>query len=376
MYVVSPDDLPPLGTRLCLLAGVRLLDELTGQPPAASISVTTGVTYADARVAEGGLVGLVGIPRRAFPALASNSYVASFTVDADGYMPRTVAVSVPMDPTFPATFTPPAISDLPLHRLPTVFRGRVVQKTGGKSVPLVGASVAVTGIWQMPPPATATVPPAPPNTVSLKPALYFDRAASTGQFQTIVFTPVSGQDKTLLDAVMKGANAFRLSDAENLNVGDVVLIDPDDPDLAEYLPIVSIAGGSSSDQPAQVTFAYAPFQAHARGTLVRKVIPGAVGPIKIFARDAWLGDACLFLNNVTGLVPVQAVQISGGAAATEYHVALTFVAQTDGNGYYRLPPLSRVAQLEVNASQLTLMLDQIVQPDYSLSENVLDFPIQ
>lgn len=375
-YTVSPDQAPPAGNRFCLLAGVRLIDEQTGQPPVGAIAVTSAVEHGYSRTAEGGLAGVVGIPRRAFPALATKSYIAEFTVQVDGYVPRAVAITVPIDPTFPQTFTPPPLNDQPLHRVATQYRGRVVQKTGGVSIPKSGASVVVTGVWRTPPPATVSVPPNPPKLVSLKPPLYFDRAAGVAQLQTINLTPVVGQDKSTLDAVAAGTSSLRLSDAIGLNNGDIVLLDPSDPDRAEYLPIATIAGGSSPDQPANVTLAYAPARVHARGAVVRKVTPGAAGPAKLFAQDGWAGDACVFLADVAGLAPSQVVQISGGAIAAEYHAGLTLVAQTDTKGYFRLPPISRLAQVQVTAADLTLTQMRTVQPDYSLTENVLDFSIQ
>jgi hypothetical protein len=375
VYVVAPDGAPPLGLRPGLLVGVQLLDELTGQPPAGPIAVTPGVAHSSARVAEGGVVGLVGIPVRVFPALATIGYSASFLVNADGFVPRAVTVPVPALPTFPAAFSPPPVSDLALHRLPTTIRGRVVQVVMGQSAAVAGASVTVTGVWPTPPPANVNVPPAAPSLVSLTPALYFDRAAGGSQLTPVPLTPVLGDDKLTLDAVPVGAQAVRLSNSQNLLAGDILLLDPDDPDLAEYLVIQAIAAGSTADQPASVTFSYPPALPHALGTVARKVTPGLAGPAKSFAQDGWAGDACIFLSDIAGLSPTQPVVISGGAAPDEYHTAALLATTSDLDGYYRLPPLSRVAQLELVASQGTLTTDVTFQPDYTFRENVLDLPV-
>jgi hypothetical protein len=375
IYVVAPDDAPPLGLRPGFLAGVRLLDELTGQPPRGPITITPGVAHSSARVAEGGLVGLVGIPVRAFPGLATTGYAAGFLVNAEGFVPRAVTVQVPVLPAFPGAFRPPPVSDLALHRLPTMVRGRVVQVVMGQSAAVAGASVTLTGIWLSPPPANVNVPPAAPSLVSLAPALYFDRAAGGGQLTPVPLTPVLGDDKLTLDAVPVGAQAVRLSNSQNLLAGDILLLDPDDPDLAEYLAIQVIAAGSTADQPASVTFTYPPALPHVLGTVARKVTPGLAGPAKFFARDGWAGDACVFLSDVAGLSPTQQVLISGGAAPDEYHAASMFVTTSDPDGYYRLPPLSRVVQLEIVASQGALTADVTFQPDYTLRENVLDLSV-
>jgi hypothetical protein len=367
VYVVAPDDAPPLGLRPWLLAGVRLLDELTGQPPGGPIAVTPSLTHTSARVAEGGLVGLVGIPLRAFPGLATTGYSAGFLVDADGFTPRAVTVPVPAQATFPATFAPPPVNDLALHRLPLMVRGRVVQMIMGQSVAVAGASVTVTGIWQ-----NLNAPSAAPNLVSLAPALYFDRTAGVGQPNSITLTPVLGDDKVTLEAVPAGAPSVRLSNSHNLLAGDILVLDPGDPYRAEYLPIQTIAAGSTPDEPARVTFTYAPGLPHRMATVARKVTPGAAGPVKAFAQDGWAGDTCVFLSDVTGLSASKQIRISGGTSPVEYHAASTFVAVTDSDGYYRLPPLSRVAQLEVVASKGALKSDLTFQPDYTLRDNVLD----
>jgi hypothetical protein len=375
VYVVAADDAPPPGLRPSLLAGVRVLDELTGQPPGGPIAVTPGLAHSSARVAEGGLVGLAGIPLRAFPALATSGYTAGFLVDADGFVPRAVAVALPAVPTFPAAFGSPPVNDLALHRLPTVVRGRVVQVVMGQSVAVAGASVTVTGIWRTPPPANLHVPPDAPSLVSLAPALYFDRAAGVGQLNSVTLAPVLGDDKVTLDAVPAGAQAVRLSNSQNLLAGDILVLDPDDPYRAEYLSIQTIAAGSTPDQPARVTFTYSPALPHRLSTTARKVTPGAAGPAKTFAQDGWVGDPCVLLSNVSGLAATQQVQISGGAAPVEYHSAATFVSVSDPDGYYGFPPLSRVAQLEVVASKGAMTSDLTFQPDYTLRENVLDFQV-
>ena len=160
-YVVSPDDLPPPGARLSLLARLRLNDELTGQAPAGRVTATTDVPHAVPGMQEGGLVVLAGVPRSAFPRLAALSYNARISVVVEGFVPRMVTIAVPQDPTFPSTFTPPPLIDLALHRQPTVIRGRVVKLVGGSPVGVAGAAVALKGIWRTPPPANVAVPRRP-----------------------------------------------------------------------------------------------------------------------------------------------------------------------------------------------------------------------
>ena len=66
-YVFSPDDQPPLGGRLWALVRARLIDEMTGQPPAGPITLVSDMSFASPRVASDGIVGLIGIPQQSFP---------------------------------------------------------------------------------------------------------------------------------------------------------------------------------------------------------------------------------------------------------------------------------------------------------------------
>jgi hypothetical protein len=372
-YLIADDDPPPLADRLWALAGVRLTDELNGRPPAGAVTLTSDIAGGGPRVAEGGLAGVVGTPRSAFPALTTQGYTVHLRVAVEGYVPRTVPIAIPQDLTFPATFSPQPLVDLALRRQPTVVRGRVVQMAGGKPVPVAGATVTVTGVWwPTPPPANLIVPPSAPDLVSLASPLYFDRTPAAGQCSAVVLSPVLGDDKFTTDDVPAGANPVRLSNQQNVTAGDVLLLDPDDPELAEYLPVQSIAGATTADQPAAFTLAYPPARPHRKGAIARKVNSGAAGPPKALVRDGWAGDTCVFLANVTGLSASQQVRISGGPGPDEYHTASTFSAVSDAAGYYRLPPLSRVAQLDVSAAQGSQSGHQTFQPDYALGENVLD----
>ncbi len=124
-----------------------------------------------------------------------------------------------------------------------------------------------------------------------------------------------------------------------------------------------------------ITLNVEPSIAHQLGAIVRKVNLGAAGGSIAIAQPAIPGDSCIFLAAVTGLATTQTVTITNGAAPAEYHTAFTFSAVADANGYYVLPPLSRVAQLQIHASQGAMKQDFVMQPDYSLPQNQLDFLI-
>jgi hypothetical protein len=111
-YLFSADDQPPLGDRFWALARLRVLDELTGAPPASPITLESGTPLAATRIASDGLVGLVGFPRGMFPALATQPYTLQVTVRAEGYVPQRVAITVPQEPAFPQVFATPPLRTL------------------------------------------------------------------------------------------------------------------------------------------------------------------------------------------------------------------------------------------------------------------------
>jgi hypothetical protein len=374
-YLFSADDQPPLGDRFWALARLRVLDELTGAPPASPITLESGTPLAATRIASDGLVGLVGFPRGMFPALATQPYTLQVTVRAEGYVPQRVAITVPQEPAFPQVFATPPLRTLQLHREPVVIMGRTVQALSTSTTPLAGTTVCVTGIWRTPPPANVVVPAEPPHLVSLQPPLYAARDALVGLLRHRDLPPIVGDDKLLLDNAPSGANPIRLSNRQNLAPGDIVLIDATRPDLAELLAIQAIAGASTDAQPAQITLNFPLAYAHRRDAVVQRVNPQPFGaPGRDFTQDALTGDTCVFLQGLAGLASAQEVQITGGPSLPEEHRVRHFSVSSDADGFYRLPPLSHVAQLVIRAERAPFTPAQReFRPDYTRRENRVDF---
>jgi hypothetical protein len=446
-YDFSPDDQPPLGGRLWALVRARVIDELTGQPPASAITLVSDLPGASPRVANDGLVGVVGIPHHVFPPLAMRNYTVRLTVQANGYVSRRAAVVIPTDqraiaapapapqatvmtlndtarlttgeillvgppgpaltavqiralgpganqvtcapalpreydigdpvvPVVPSDFAPTDLGGLALHRQPTVIYGRAVQANAGASTPLAGATIATTGIWRTPPPANMAVAADAPNIVSLQPPLYVDRAAGIGRLRgrSLPAVPdIPAEEKRLLGDAAADANTLRLSNRIGLNPTDIVLIDADDPERTEFIAISAVAGSSTSAQPATITLDHPLAYAHRRNGLVQRVNPQPPGLERQFAQDAIGGNTTIFLDNLTGLAAGNEVEVTGGPHPTEYHRLRLFSTTSDAEGYYRLPPISRVAQLEVRAEHGVLTpIQREFRPDYTLRENRLD----
>jgi len=154
----------------------------------------------------------------------------------------------------------------------------------------------------------------------------------------------------------------------------ILLIDAGQSDLAEFIEVSAVPTAGTADQPTLITLAYPTLLAHRRGSIVQPIKnpppPGA--PRQVDVVDAWAGDGCVFLD---GPAAAGGVQISD-----EYHELKTFEATSGPDGFYRLPPLERVAQLKIHAEKVvgaeTFKTDVIFRPDYSRCENHLDLVLK
>jgi hypothetical protein len=378
IVVISPDDPPPLAGRIQALFKLRITDELTTRPPESAISLRVEEKGYIARVASDGLAGLVGIPQRVIPQLNAKSYPINLTISAPGYADRRLHEEIPQDVTFPLHFAAPQV-DLALHREPVTISGRTVRIDGNASTPLSGSEVTVTGIWRVAPPDVGVPPPDPTNIVHLRPPVYVDRPAATQNLQPRDLAAVPGSDKTLLNDVSPGVEAIRLSDRHGLAAGLVLQIDAGQPDLSEFIEIKSVPTTSAPDQPAAISLNQRLMQSHRRNAVVRLTLPQPPGTPRPFTVDATTGDTSIFLDNLTGLASGQWVQIVGIAGSDEFHEVRTYSVLSDANGYYHLPPLSRVAQIEIHAEKTvgaqTFERTTIFRPDYRSRENRLDLTL-
>jgi hypothetical protein len=374
-YTVAPDVRPPLGQRMWALVQAEILDELTGQPPLAALDIESPNLGVFPRVAEDGIVGLAGIPRDAFSELATQNYTVNLTITAARYIAIKMAVVVASIPTFPALFNTTDLGVVALHRAPMLIKGRVVVSSGVTSTPVPGAKITLTGIWRTVPPAHIAVPPSPPDLVSLQPGLYFARAAAATQITQQALVPVVGANKQLLVDAGQGATMMRLSDCIGLVINDVLAVDGDDPFRTEYMTIQNIFPASTPNQPATIQLTYGLQATHRQNAPVRKVTLAAPGAATPLSADAIAGDICAFVGSAATLRPATTVKITDLANPTEYQAVSYFDTITDAQGFYRLPPLSRVAQLNLKADIGVLPPPKTVTfvPDYSQEEDRVDF---
>jgi hypothetical protein len=373
---IAPDDQPPLGRRFWSVAHGRALDEMTQEPPAVAMRLTSPIRRAQPRAGAGGVFGLVGIPANVFPALAMQSYVVDAELSVPGYVRHPLRAVVPQEPTFPAAFVPANFGDVGLHADPIVIRGSVVVRTGSTTQPAVGADVFVTEVWPRIPNPAGLPAGEQPNLIALRVPLSVARDTATGRVRRRNMT-ATGTIKALLGEVDRGQMDLSLPDRVGLNAlgGDVLVIDGADPDRSEYVTVASITGGATAVEPAIATLTLPLLRLHRRDAQVELVTPQAAGTNHPLTRDAIAGDVTLFITSLGGMATATVVEITGGGTPAEFRLMRRIRTKTNNLGYYTLPPISRVAQVTVTADDGTHNGQSTVTPSYSQREYVLDLVI-
>ena len=380
-YDYCPDELPPVADRVQSVLRARFIDELTGHAIKAQLTVSSQLNNVVARASSTAVAGLTGNPARLFPMLDVNTVNLNMRVACRRFISQTfhadlgpfnILVGDPAD--YPEFFTPVDLGDIALHRAASFITGRCVQDNGISRTPLSNVAVDISGLWHQFP--AAHVDPITvlevPRIISLLHGLYADRQAGVDQIRQRNLLPQIGEEKTLLLPASADSRQIRLSNRVNLAVGSVLGIDIAHNDLVEYLQVLSIDGASTATQPATITLAYPLSKFHREGTSVVRVIPQAAGTTNNLLRDAVANDQTLFLDALTDISD-STVEISG-SGTTEYHPVRLYSVLSDADGYFSLPPISRVAMMQLHASHAGPVadVDLIFSPDYEQFENRID----
>lgn len=373
--ITSPDVALSRTRRVWGVVVGRLTDELTGRPITQGVTVWTDATALSGRATPEGIFGLEGVPVAAFPRLNLVPYDVNLRVDVEGYVRFQRVVHFGTQADFPDNFTPVRLGDVVLHRQPIQIRGRVIRMLPTGSVPANGATVTITRQARTIQAAAPTLPP--PHLFSARPPLAFDHAAGTAEAHRREVTLIAGEDKRLLEYAPAGATEILLSDRFNLSPltappSELLVLDPLNSERSEHIAIAALSG-SAADEPARIMLASPLAYPHAAGTLARRATLQPAGAANLFDVDAVSGDASLYLASRNDLSPAQMIEILDPAHPPEYRQLLPLTATCNADGYYRLPLLSRAAQVQIEAALLAATHSQTFIPDYSTFENRLDF---
>jgi len=368
IYTVAPDVDLPVAQRMWAMVIAQLTDELNGNAPDGPIRLACDNHNFITRVGAGGFVGLAGVPATVVPLLRLQNYPVTLSVFADGYVPDSQQRNIPFNLSFPTIFTPLDLGIWALHREPTSIFGSVNLATSTGALPVAGASLTVTSLWRQ-----VGQPAVPFDVLTLSGILAAARpAAST--VQQVTMTP-AGPAYQLVSEAEPASSSVLLSNTVGLGPGSVLGFDVTDPDRAEFATVASISGSVVPTQPAIVTLTLPLGFLHFALIPVTPFTPVIGGPANTVAVDAIAGDRVLLLNQpVTGIATGDVVAITGGGAPVEYQTADLFAATSDALGNYRLPLLSRVAQLDLKCDDgVHAPVTQRVIPQYGIAYNRVDF---
>ncbi len=380
-YRYCPDDPPPVADRVRSLMHAHIIDELTQNSITADTEVSTSLFELHPRSTNTGVVGLAGNPARRFPQLDTAFVELDMTVTTANYIARHLAATLgpintgsgaPVD--FPDHFEPIDLGTIPLHRRALTLRGRTVQTSGSGKIPLNGVTVDFQGIWRRfpAPDEDPLLILEPADILSLHPGLYRQRSVGTDVVHTRTIT--TGTSKELLTTIEPGSNQVRLSDRVGTNVSDLLVLDAAADDRIEHIRIDAIDGALDPSLPATLSLAYPCQFSHTVGTVA---FPATLDPLtttsNALSRDGIEQDVTLYLNGISPDVAASGLVEMAGAGIPEYHIASRYTAVSDARGYFVLPPLSRVAQLQLQGARLGLTTLQLtLSPDYTPFENTVD----
>ena len=355
----------------------QLIDELTSEALRGQPRISTGVAGARPRYAQDGVAGLAGVPTRLFPRLDAQAYPLDVTFEIDGFVPLTVdpTPSLPIRPTFPADFDGIDLGPLTLRRRPIVLTPRTIQlDPQHRPIAVPFARAWISGIWRTAKDILSSAPSPAANLVSFGPALYAARPQPATTIDAVTMTPAVEPDRHLLLDVGAGERRLVVDRGGGLTNGAIVGIDRGDVDRVEHIRVDTVTAPSDPDSPAVLDLAFAVRNRHHASAPVHRVTPSAPTPLATLVDDGRPGDVTLFVNSTVSFGPgAMDVQITGGTSAAEYGTCSRYRVTTDGQGYGALPPLSRVAAVEVSGALGALTSTPLrVTPDYRVFETRAD----
>ena len=150
-----------------------------------------------------------------------------------------------------------------------------------------------------------------------------------------------------------------------------LIVDDNDPGRRERILIDQVDTASADDQPAWITLAHRLAYTHVDGALCHPGSLQAPGGANALTRAAIPGDETVFLDGLTGLSSGIVVESDDGVSPPEYHEMQLYQTVSDADGYFRLPPVARVAMVLLHAERLGFVSpdDVSVAPDYRVAEN-------
>jgi hypothetical protein len=121
VYTIAVEEPAPTAAHIWGVVRARLIDDVTGEPVNVPVRIEVRERGLTPRIAQDGIIGLVGVPLNIFPYLDAQGYTLHFTIYAEGYLPVAIpTLAIPgiiaQNASFPQAFTPLDLGDLRLVR--------------------------------------------------------------------------------------------------------------------------------------------------------------------------------------------------------------------------------------------------------------------
>lgn len=345
--VVYPPD-PGTAERLGLVWRATFVDEIDGEPVESRVRLSSRTGLASMSAERGGQAGLVGTPARAYPLLGGSPVPIAFSAEAEGYLPLDLTSVITAHPDHPAEFVPAAPpGPVEMQNLPVRLEGRVRRRSLTGLDPVAGATVEVAGIWERAPQAGTTPPADPAEVLEIRPPLTGPVVVGTQVRRVNLAAP--GIDTTLAESVAAGATELVLESRAGIGPGDLVMLEPAHPDRVEVARVAAVASLPPAPFRGRVTLGLPLAFAHLVGAVVSRRNATAAGTARALTRDMIPGGLSLFVSSVAGLTNTGFLRVGTGAAQQIRRVR-AYRTVSDAEGYFRLPPIHRIARAFIGAS--------------------------
>jgi hypothetical protein len=285
----------------------------------------------------------------------------------------------------------PATQAVELHRKPISIAGRILRRVGATDQPLAGARVQVSKVWRQMPPAGMTVIPELPVPGGPVPALPWDAPIAVlsppgyADFPTTSLLEIEDRAvdgataaKALIADVVAGSTELRLSNAVGLSVNDVISVDADDDGRREIVVIRAISSSGAASDWSTVKINHPLAFDHRRNRTVRRLQAPAPGASRALNYAALRGDEAVLFDS-TGIVGSHQVRLvdSGPPVVEAFHRIDLLTSRSNADGFYRLPPITRVGKIEIFAKDAGSAANKTIEfvPDYNMPENRVDIVV-
>jgi hypothetical protein len=256
---------------------------------------------------------------------------------------------------------PIVLPEQPLHRAePAIVRGLALRQ------PAVGAplkeapatQLGLTGVWwtnaEIP---TNSVPPHPANLVSFAAPLAFDHPAGT--LERLTARATVGPARAFASSAVAGATAIELDNVIGRTAVGGDTLELETSISAERELVITTSAVIPLTGTRGVVNLAAPLAfPHSAGTTVQRVnlTFAALGTL---AREAQRGDCVLFANTLASVAGSDVLRIASGTLLQELRfvrrfplydsgtATFSFPLTIDPDGSFDLPPIARVAQLQL-----------------------------